>query len=220
VGHGRLDHVDLLEAPRQRAILLEHAAKFLERGGADAAQLARRQRRLDQVGRVHGAARRRTGTDDGVDLIDEQDGLRIFLQLRDHGFQPLLEIAAVLGARDQRAQIKCPDRGVFQHLGHLALDDPARQPFRQRGLATPDSPTYSGLFLRRRHSTWMVRSTSSSRPINGSILPCSARSLRLVAYSASALSLSLASASASVPASPAAGAASDSWPILAMPCET
>src|SRR6185437_9440735 len=26
-------------------------------------------------------------------------------------------------------------RGVFQHLGHLALDDAARQAFRQRGLA-------------------------------------------------------------------------------------
>ena len=39
--HRRLDHVDLLEAPRQRMILLEDAAIFGERGGADALELAR-----------------------------------------------------------------------------------------------------------------------------------------------------------------------------------
>ena len=38
-------------------------------------------------------------------------------------------------------------------------------------LPTPASPTNSGLFLRRRHRIWMVRSTSYSRPISGSILP-------------------------------------------------
>jgi hypothetical protein len=36
----RLDHVDLLEAPRQRVILLEDAAVFLVGGRADATQLA------------------------------------------------------------------------------------------------------------------------------------------------------------------------------------
>lgn len=60
--HGRLDDVDLLEAPRQRAVLLEDAPVFLEGGRANAAQLARRQGRLDQVGGIHGAARRRAGT--------------------------------------------------------------------------------------------------------------------------------------------------------------
>jgi hypothetical protein len=105
VGHGRLDHVDLLEAPRQRTILFEHAAEFLEGGGANATQLPGRQRRLDQVGRIHGAAGRRTRTDDGVDFIHEQDRLGVFLQLRDDGFQALLEITAVLGARNQRAKV-------------------------------------------------------------------------------------------------------------------
>src|SRR3546814_4277311 len=40
VRHGWLDHVDLLEAAGQRAVLLEHAAVFLERGRTDAAQFA------------------------------------------------------------------------------------------------------------------------------------------------------------------------------------
>ncbi len=38
-------------------------------------------------------------------------------------------------------------------------------------LPTPGSPTYSGLFLVRRHRIWIVRSISVSRPISGSILP-------------------------------------------------
>jgi hypothetical protein len=36
----------------------------------------------------------------------------------------------------------------------------------------------SGLFFRRRHSTWIIRSSSASRPISGSILPSAARADR------------------------------------------
>ncbi len=46
-------------------------------------------------------------------------------------------------------------------------------------LPTPGSPTKTGLFLRRRQSTWMVRSSSASRPMSGSMCPCAARSTRL-----------------------------------------
>src|SRR5690606_41886782 len=42
LAHGGLDDVDLLEAARQRPVLLEDPAVFLEGGRADAAQLARR----------------------------------------------------------------------------------------------------------------------------------------------------------------------------------
>src|SRR3546814_9496050 len=65
LAHGRLDDVDLLEAPRQRVVLFEDPTVLLERGRADAAQVARRQRRLDHVAGVHGAARRRAGADAG-----------------------------------------------------------------------------------------------------------------------------------------------------------
>ena len=45
-------------------------------------------------------------------------------------------------------------------------------------LPTPGSPMSTGLFLVRRWRTWMVRRISSSRPMTGSSLPCSARSVR------------------------------------------
>ena len=47
-------------------------------------------------------------------------------------------------------------------------------------LPTPGSPTNSGLFFERRQRIWMVRSTSRSRPIRMSILPCLALALRSV----------------------------------------
>ena len=45
-------------------------------------------------------------------------------------------------------------------------------------LPTPGSPIRTGLFLVRRESTCITRRTSSSRPITGSSLPCSAASVR------------------------------------------
>ena len=134
-GHGGLDHVDLLETTGQRAVLFEHAAVFLEGGRTDAAQLAVLQHGLDQVGRVHGATRGRTGTDDGVDFVHEQDRARFLLDLLDDRLQALFEVAAVLGAGHKRAQVERIDGGVLQDLGHLALDDAPGQALGQRGLA-------------------------------------------------------------------------------------
>ena len=62
-------------------------------------------------------------------------------------------------------------------------------------LPTPGSPISTGLFLVRRCSTCMVRRISSSRPITGSSLPCSARSVRSMVYFSSAWRCSSALAS-------------------------
>ena len=132
---GRLDDVDLLEPARKGAILFENAAVFMERGRTDTAQLARRQRWLDQVGRIHRAATGRAGADDRVDFVDEQHRARNLLHRGQHGFQALLEITAILGAGDQCAQIQRVDDRVGEHLGDLAIDDPLGQTFGQRGLA-------------------------------------------------------------------------------------
>src|SRR5665213_2816109 len=81
-------------------------------------------------------------------------------------------------------------------------------------LPTPASPTSSGLFLRRRHSTCTTRSSSVARPISGSILPCLARLLRLIVYASSAPCDSLAS-----PSSPRVSPLSSFFcGVLVMPC--
>ena len=59
-------------------------------------------------------------------------------------------------------------------------------------LPTPGSPISTGLFLVRRCSTCTVRRISSSRPMTGSSLPCSARSVRSIVYFSSAWRLSSA----------------------------
>ena len=72
----RLVDVDLLEPAHQRAVLLEMLAVFLVGGRAHAADGARCQRRLEQVGGIHRAAGGGAGADHGVDLVDEQDRVR------------------------------------------------------------------------------------------------------------------------------------------------
>ena len=51
------------------------------------------------------------------------------------GLQALLELAAVLGAGDQRAQVERDDALVLQALGHVAAHDALRQAFDDRRLA-------------------------------------------------------------------------------------
>jgi hypothetical protein len=62
---------DLLEAALERGVLLEVLAVLVQRGGTDGLQLAAGQHRLEDRGCVDGALGR-TGTDEGVDLVDEQ----------------------------------------------------------------------------------------------------------------------------------------------------
>ena len=49
-------------------------------------------------------------------------------------------------------------------------------------LPTPGSPISTGLFLVRRCNTCIVRRISSSRPMTGSSLPCSALSVKSMVY--------------------------------------
>ena len=133
--HRRLGDVDFLEAPRQGAILLEDAAELLEGGRADATDLTGRQQRLEQVGRIHHATGGRTGADDGVDLVDEQDRLRALAQLAEQRLEALLEVAAVLGTGQQRAEIEGVDHALRQQVGHLSVDDALGQAFGDGGLA-------------------------------------------------------------------------------------
>ena len=143
----RLGDVDLLEASRQCSIFLEDTAILLIGGGTDTLHLPGSQHRLDQVRGVHYPTGGRAGTDDGVDLVDEQDRVSFLAQLRQDRLQALLEIAAILGAGHHRAQIQRVDGGVAQHLRHLAVDDHLRQSFGDGGLADPGFTDEQGIVL-------------------------------------------------------------------------
>ena len=161
-------------------------AVLVERRGADRVQLAAGEHRLEQVGRVHGALRR-AGTDDGVQLVDEQDDLALgVLDLLEHGLEALLELAPVLRAGDERAEVERDDALVLEALGHVPADDALGQPSTMAVLPTPGSPMSTGLFLVRRDRTWMTRRISSSRPMTGSSLPARASAVRSRPYFSSA----------------------------------
>ena len=135
IGNGRLFDVDRLKAAGQGGVLLDVFFIFVERGGADAVQFAARQRGLKQVRGIHGAVGL-AGADQGVHLVDKQNVGACrgghFLQ---HGLEALLELAAIFGARDQRAKIEREEFLVVQALRHVAVDDAQREPLDDRGLA-------------------------------------------------------------------------------------
>ena len=59
----------------------------------------------------------------------------MILQLLHHGFQPLLKVAAIACAGEERSHVERKNRGVRQNLGRLALDDLLREAFGDGGLA-------------------------------------------------------------------------------------
>ena len=102
----RFGDEDRLETAGERRVLLHVLLVFVERGGADAVQLAARQRRLEQIGGVHGAVGF-AGADQRVHLVDEQNDAAVRgSHLVQHRLQPLLEFAAIFRAGNQRTEIE------------------------------------------------------------------------------------------------------------------
>ena len=134
VGDRRLLDLDRLEAALERRVLLEVLAVLVERGGADGLQLAAGEHRLEDRRRVDGAfggAR----ADERVQLVDEQDDVAAGADLLEHLLEALLEVAAVAGAGDQRAEVERVELLALQRLGHVVGDDALGQALDDGGLA-------------------------------------------------------------------------------------
>ncbi len=100
--NARLAHHDGLEAPLERGVLLDVLAVLVECRGADGVELSPGKRGLEHVAGVHRALGR-PGTHDRMHLIDEEDHAPLgLLDLAQHRLEPVLELAAVLRARDHR----------------------------------------------------------------------------------------------------------------------
>ena len=131
----RLAHENDLEAAFERGVFLDVLAIFVERGGADGAQLAARQRRLQHVRGVHRAFGR-ARADQRVQLVDEENdfALRVFDFFQD-GLQAVFKLAAIFRAGQHGAQVERNDALVLQDFRHVARDDALRQAFDDGGLA-------------------------------------------------------------------------------------
>ena len=119
-------------------------------------QLAAGQHRLQHVGGVHRALGR-ARADHGVQLVDEEDDLALGVRdLLEHRLQPLLELAAVLRARDERAHVERDDPLVASApRARRRATIRCASPSTMAVLPTPGSPISTGLFLVRRDSTWI-----------------------------------------------------------------
>ena len=139
---------DRLEATLQRGVLLDVLPVLVQGGGADGVQLPACEHRLEHVAGVHRALGCACAYD-RVQLVDKQDDLagRVghFLE---HGLEPLLEFAAVLRARDERAHVQRNHALVLQPFGHVPAHDAASQPLHDRGLADARLTDEHGVILR------------------------------------------------------------------------
>ena len=121
--NGRLAHQNGLKTAGKRRVLLDVLAVFVKRGRANRVQVATGERGLEDVTGVHGALGG-TRAHDGMELVDEQDDLAFgLLDFLEHGLQAVLELAAVLGAGDQRAHVELDEVAVPQRARHVAGHD-------------------------------------------------------------------------------------------------
>ncbi len=148
VRHRRLADKDGLEAALERSVLLDVLAVLVERRRPDGAQLATRKHRLEHVrgvDRALGGAR----ADDRVQLVDEEDEVALgVLDLVEDGLQPLLELAAVLRAGEERPDVERPHALALQPFRDVAVDDPLREALDDRGLAGARLADEHGIVLR------------------------------------------------------------------------
>ena len=134
--HRGLTDEDLLETTLQGRVLLDVLAVLVKGGRADHPQLTASQHRLEHIAGVHRAFARSSGTDDGVQLIDEGDDVPLgLLDLVEDGLETFLELAAVLGARDHRGQVQGDDPATLQGVGDVPGHHSLGQPLDDGGLA-------------------------------------------------------------------------------------
>src|SRR5438552_13113369 len=121
----RLDD-DRLEAPLERAVLLDVLAILVERRRADRLDLPARERGLEHVRRVDRALGR-ARADQRVQLVEEQDDVLRLPDLLHDRLEPLLELPAVLRAGDERAQGALEEPLVDEDVGNVLARGPLRE---------------------------------------------------------------------------------------------
>ena len=128
-----LVHHHRLETPFQRRVRFDVFAILVQRRRTDALQFAARERRFEDVRRVHRRSRRACAHQH-VQFVDEDDGVAVF-QLVDDPLQPLLELSPVHCAGDQCADVQLHQALAQNGAGHAAGDDALRQTLDDGGLA-------------------------------------------------------------------------------------
>ena len=100
--------------------------------------------RIDAASMAPSAA---PGTHEGVELVDEQDDVAAGADLLEHLLEALLEVAAVAGAGDQRAEVERVELLALERLGDVVGDDLLGQALDDGGLADAGLADEHGVVL-------------------------------------------------------------------------
>jgi len=119
-------HLDRLEPPFERPVLLDVLPVLGRRRRADAANLATRERRLEDAGSVERAFGR-PRANQRVQLVDEHDDVRVVGQFLHDRLEAFLELAAVLRPGDDQREVERQQPLVGEEVRHVAEDDPLRE---------------------------------------------------------------------------------------------
>ena len=131
----RLIDLDLLEAALEGGVGLEVLLVLREGRGRDGAQLAARERRLQEIGGVVLPCLP-TGADHRVSFVDEEDDRdRRALHLVDDALQAVFELPLHPGTGLQETEVERVELHVLERLRHVAADDAEGKPFDDGGLA-------------------------------------------------------------------------------------
>ena len=130
---GRL-HLHLLEASLQGTVLLYGVAVLVERGRSDALNDATCQCGFHDVGGIHRTGSR-TGADERVNLVDEDDDVGVLLQLLQKLAQALLKLSAVLCAGNNARHVERVDTLAEEHRRRVVVGYHLCQPFYDGALA-------------------------------------------------------------------------------------
>src|SRR5690606_4301390 len=135
VFNGGFVHHYRLEPAFQGFVLFDVLLVLLERRSPDGVQFTSRQGRLQQVGSVHRAFSAASGTNECVDLIDEENDLPIGVcHFLDDRLETFLEFALVLRTGNQQTHIQGDNGLVFEVFRNVSVDNPLRQTFYDGGL--------------------------------------------------------------------------------------
>ena len=139
---------DRLEAAFQGGVFFDVLAIFVERGGADAAQFAAGQGRLEQVGGV-AAAFGPAGADDRVQLVDEEDHVAgVGCTSRSTALSRSSNSPRNFVPATSAPMSSAITPLVLQAFGHVGVDDPQGQPFGDGRLAHARLADQHGVVLR------------------------------------------------------------------------
>ena len=139
-------HPHRLEPALQGLVLFDILAVLRKGGGADDLDLPAGKGGLEDIARVHGALAL-AGGGDGVDLINEQNHVARLADLVQQALDPLLKLAAELGARHQGGQVQQIDFLVLQLGRHLPGGDPLGDALGNGGLAHAGLADQAGVVL-------------------------------------------------------------------------